>query len=204
MSNTSDASDMIILKPMTGAEIIKQNLQSDAGEPGVGRYVPPSKRGEDEKKTQVPLTAEQLGSDKLFPSLSAAHGHTMTKSVSWGELRARLASSPKPSVIDGSAAPIENPIDKSMKSVIENSLKRNAAAEEEAQKSEAITDPFLMSKEKCRREGWEILSLKHATRNFNFNYSSAPEYTEKSYAWSAPILSFSAERVQKLIQPLQE
>jgi len=200
MSNTSDASDIIILKPMTGAEIIKQNLQSDAGEPGIGRYVPPSKRGEDEKKTQVPLTAEQLDSDKLFPSLSVAHGHAMTKSLSWGELRARLASSPKPSVIDGSGVPI----DKSMKSVIENSLKRNAAVEEEAQKSEAITDPFLMSKEKCRREGWEILSLKHATRNCN--YSSGPEYTEKSYAfaWPAPILSFSAERVQKLIQPLQE
>jgi hypothetical protein len=184
-------SNVITLKPMKGSELMKQ--APPPTDPTLSRYTPPSKRG-DEVKVPKALTADQLSSETSFPSLPMAS--PMTKSVSWGQLRARLSSPPS------TPKPGE---DTSMKGIIEQSLKRNEAAEEEAQTREASTDPSLMSKEKLYREGWEVLKLKHEDRRAWFNrssYNMQEEPTEKPYAWPTPILSFATDKVQKLLQPL--
>ena len=99
----------------------------------------------------------------------------------------------------------EEPVEQSMKVAIEESLKRNIAAEEEALTREAITDPFLMSKDKAQKEGWEVLKLNmkgeekrqwFAKSNYNFQ-----ELVEEPYAWPSPIMSFSVSKAHKLIQP---
>lgn len=197
----STASGIIALKPMKGSELMKQQLDSPTGTIG-GLYTPPSRRLE-EAKVVKPLTAEQLDSQTSFPSLPSIK--VMTKAASWGQLRARL-SSPPVTPRAGDASPISpiSPIENSMKAVIEESLKRNEAAEEEAQRNEAITDPFLMSREKAQKEGWEVLKLnmKGDEKRAWFNKSSYNfhEQVEQPYAWPAPIMSFSVDKVQKVIQ----
>jgi len=91
-----------------------------------------------------------------------------------------------------------------MKRAIEQSLKRNEVAEEEAQHREATTDPFLMTREKAQREGWEILDLylkgedkRQWFSKSGYNYQ---EHVEKAFPWPAPIMSFSVDKVQKLIE----
>jgi hypothetical protein len=195
----STSSGVIALKPMKGSELMQQHADSPPTE-SASRYVPPSKRGE-EAKAPKPITAEQLESQASFPSLPSTGA--MTKPVSWGKLRARLSSAPT------TPRPDEPPpVEHSMKVAIEESLKRNLAAEEEAQRNEAITDPFLMSREKARREGWELLKLnmKGEEKRQWFSKSSygIDEELEVPYVWPAPIMSFSVDRVQKLIQPVQK
>ena len=206
---------VIALKPIKGAELMRQASPTEPI-PAGSRYLPPSKRG-DEVKQQKPLTVEQLDSQMSFPSLpTVAH---MTKAASWGKLRARLSSPPATPKADADSSQllgdtqgdsVESPKaqeEHSMKNAIEQSLKRNQAAEVDAQHREAITDPFLMTKEKCAREGWEVLrvNLKGDERRQWFEKSTynVREHVEQPYAWPAPIMSFSLDKVQKLIQPLQ-
>jgi hypothetical protein len=192
----SASSGVIALKPMKGSELMKQHADSPVQTVG-SRYTPPSKRGE-EVKVVKPLTVEQLDSQTNFPSLPSTGG--MTKAASWGQLRARLAS-PQPDEVPSPV--IESQGQNSMKSVIEDSLKRNEIAAAVAQRNEAITDPFLMSRDKAVREGWEILNLgmKAEEKREWFNRSSynLHEQIEEGYAWPAPIMSFSVDKVQKLL-----
>ena len=92
-----------------------------------------------------------------------------------------------------------------MIAAIEESLKRNEAAEEKAQHRELITDPFLMTRDRSRREGWEILPLnlkgEEKRRWFEQSHYNIREQVEEPYAWPAPIMSFSVDKTQKLIQP---
>ena len=89
-----------------------------------------------------------------------------------------------------------------MKVAIEESLKRNEAALEEAQRNEAITDPFLMTRERAHREGWEVLRLRPEDRRAWFNKSSynVHEPVEDPYDWPSPTLSFSVQKSHRLIQ----
>ena len=189
-------SGVITLKPIRGSELIKQHAESPT-ETG-SRYVPPSKRGE-EAKVIKPLTAEQLDSKTNFPSLPSMG---MTKAASWGQLRARLSS---PSPRDTTLIVDEPPVENSMKMVIEESLKQDIVAKEEARSREAITDPFLMSRDKAHREGWEFLKLnmrgEEKRQWLEKSIYSFQEKIEEPYAWPAPIITFSVDKVQKLIQP---
>lgn len=188
----SKNADIIALKPMKGAELMTKAEDVKGAETAiVGCYVPPSKR--QAVKVEPTLTAEQLSSEQSFPSLSTPTG--MTKNVSWGQLRARL-SSPK-------EQPSEPPKETSMKQQIENSLKKIEEAEETAQKNDAITDPFMMSKEKLAKEGWVILSLnkKHRRACVERYNIQEPETTEMPSAWPAPIMTFSVNKTQSLLQP---
>lgn len=208
-SNMSVPNGVIALKPIKGSELMKQAPPTDVI-PAGSRYVPPSKRGE-EVKEQKALTAEQLDSQTSFPSLPTA-GH-MTKAASWGKLRARLSSPPAtpraeceslPSPQNAEAQPNQAP-EHSMKIAIQQSMKRNEAEKEHAQHREAITDPFLMSREKSAREGWEVLKLNMTGEEkrqwFAKSSYAFQEQVEQPYAWPSPIMSFSVDRVQKLIQP---
>lgn len=203
----SKNADIIALKPMKGADLMsKVQDAKDPETPIVSCYIPPSKR-QATAKVEVAPTAEQLISEQSFPSLPI--GTVMTKNVSWGQLRARLSSpkeqqpkeqQPKEQPND---QPAESPKDTSMKQQIEQSLKKMEEDEEEAQKNDAITDPFMMSKEKLKIEGWQILNMNPKYRRAwleKYNINEA-EYTEKPYAWPSPIMSFSANKIQSLIQP---
>jgi len=155
----SRASEGIVLAPMKGSEMIKQHQESLAQGTGTvprSMYVLPSKRLEEEKKSPKPLTAEQLGSESSFPSLAGAK--PMTKSASWSQLRARLCTPDSPK--------------ETMKEVIDASLKKKEEQEEEAQRNEGTTDPFLMSREMLERTGWVRLPLKIKNRHEWFARSS--------------------------------
>jgi hypothetical protein len=192
------ASGIIALKPIKGSELIKQHADTPKEVP-VSRYTPPSKRGEEVKV--VSLTAEQLDSQTNFPSLPSTG--SMTKAASWGQLRARLSSPPMTPRPDATPVVDEPPTENSMKMVIEESLKRNEAEAEQAQKNEAITDPFLMSREKAQRDGWEVLKLNMRGQEkrawFTKSSYAFQEQVEQPCSWPAPIMSFSVDKVQKLI-----
>ena len=192
----SNSSGIIALKPVKGSELMKQHADSPVQTVG-SRYTPPSKRGE-EVKVIKPLTVEQLDSQTNFPSLPSTG--SKTKAASWGQLRARLAT-PQPDEVP--SAVVDPQLQNSMKSVIEDSLKRSEIAAAVAQRNEAITDPFLMSRDKAQREGWEILNLrmKEDEKRLWFNRSSynLQEHVEEAYAWPAPIMNFSVDKVQKLL-----
>jgi hypothetical protein len=197
-------SGVTMLKPIKGSELMKQGPAAEVI-PAGSRYVPPSRRG-DEVKEQKALTAEQLDSQATFPSLPTA-GH-MTKAASWGKLRARLSSPPVTPRDEGNSQELQGNTlsqEHSMKLAIEQSLRRNQAAKEDAQHREAITDPFLMTKEKSQREGWEILplNLKGEEKRQWIERSSYAmrENVEQPYAWPAAIMGFSVDKVQKLIHP---
>lgn len=187
-------SGIITLKPIKGSELIKQHAESPTEI--VGRYVPPSKRGE-EAKVIKPLTAEQLDSKTNFPCLPSTG---MTKAASWGQLRARLSSPPP-----RTDTPIDPSVENSMKTVIEESLKQGIVAKEEARSREAITDPFLMSRDRAYREGWEFLKLnmrgEEKRQWLEKSIYSFQEKVEEPYASPALIMSFSVDKVQKLLQP---
>lgn len=190
----SKASDTIVLAPIKGSDLIKQYKAQDPTRDASGRYVPPSKRGEEAKEVK-PLSAEQLDSQANFPSLPSTK--PMTKSISWAELRSRL-NSPK-------EEPSTPQPDTSMKAAIEMSMKKQEAEEEQAQKAEEITDPFLMTAEHRVRQGWEVLNINPKQRKSWFAKSSfnraSSDYVEEPYAWPSPVLHFSPTKTQSLLQP---
>ena len=187
----SAPSDVITLKPMKGSELMKQFQEAKAdGTAATARYVSPHKRG-DEPKAAPTITAEQLGSESSFPSLPMMK--PLTKGASWAQLRARLNASPSPS---------PKATEDSMKNVIESSLKKQEAEQEEAISRESITDPILMTKEQRIQNGWATLGIPSARRAW-FNKSSynqdPVEYVEPPSAW--PTLNFTSAKVMPLIQP---
>ena len=152
----SKLSDGIILAPIKGADLIKE--QKDEAPK---RYMVPSKRAEEEKIPKS-LSLEQLSSESNFPSLAGAKA--MTKSASWGQLRARLCT---PSL----SVPEEAP-NATMKEVIDASLKKQEACEEEMQRNEATTDPFKMSEALLKKNGWARFPIKIKDRHEWFANSS--------------------------------
>jgi len=163
----SKSSDGIVLAPIKGSDLIKQH--KDALSQGTvevveakSTYTLPSKRSEEEKKIPKSLTADQLSSENNFPSLVGAK--PMTKSASWGKLRARLCTPTS----DPSASQQEA----TMKDVIDASLKEKEACDEETQRNEATTDPFLMSKAMLDKNGWARLEIKMKNRHEWFANSS--------------------------------
>jgi hypothetical protein len=189
----SKASDVIVLAPIKGSDLIKEYKAQDPTTDASGRYVPPSKRAEEAKEVK-PLSAEQLDSQTNFPSLPSTK--PMTKSISWAELRSRLNSKEEPSTPQP---------DISMKAMIEDSIKKQEMAEEQAQRAEEITDPFLMTRDHRSREGWEVLNINPNNRKAWFAKSSfnrpSSEYVEEPYAWPNPVLTFSANKTQSLLHP---
>ena len=159
------APNVIVLKPVKGSELMKSPTETPDI---VGKYVPPSKRGE-MPVVKKDLTMEQINSEVMFPSLSSAN-HT-TKGISWGTLRSRLETT--------------EIVTKPLKQTIEESIKRTQAEREEALSREAITDPLLMTREKAEREGWTTLHLNYRDPKNWFRrsgYNKEP-MKEDLFAW---------------------
>lgn len=191
----SKASDGIVLKPLTGAELMKQHDDGVAKgtiKPITGRYVTPSKRTEEEKAVIAAPTAEQLGSETSFPSLPTMK--PLMKGASWAQLRTRLTTPP--------ATPTPSPEpDISMKERIETRLKKSVQEQEQQEKLDAITDPLLMSKAQLSKNGWVTLDLKNTTKAIH-SLNADPEYIEPPYEWTTPILQFSPHKMTtRLLQP---
>ena len=193
----SKASDGIVLKPLTGAELMKQHEDSVANgtiKPATptSRYVTPSKRTEEEKAVLASPTAEQLGSETSFPSLPTMK--PLMKGASWAQLRTRLTTPP------ATPTPSSEP-DTSMKERIEATMKKSLLEQEEQEKIEAITDPLLMSRSQLSKNGWVTLDIKNTAKAIH-SLNADPEYTEPPYEWPTPTLQFSAYKMStRLLQP---
>ena len=121
--------DGIQLKPVRLADIVAAPV---AAAPDVKKYMRPSERAKAEPE---PLTATELSSQKLFPTLGAAP----------------VAGGPW----DPSAS-------MSYKNNVEDGIKRAQRELEEGQRREQITDPAQMTAEELERNGWATLSLRHS------------------------------------------
>ena len=191
----SKASDGIVLKPLTGAELMKQHedgVASGTIKPTTSRYVAPSKRTEEEKAVLAAPTAEQFSSEASFPSLPTMK--PLMKGASWAQLRTRLTTPP------ATPTPTPEP-DVSMKERIETTLKKSVLEQEQQEKLEAITDPLLMTKAQLSKNGWVTLDLKNRAKAIQ-SLNADPEYTEPPYEWPTPILQFSPHKMTtRLLQP---
>jgi len=118
----------IALKPVRLADILV------AAEPPVEKkYLRPSERA---KNGPTPLTAVELASDMLFPSLA----------------------SPTRRAVAGPAWDPVAPM--SYKKNVEEGIKRVQQEMEEGQRREQITDPCQMTEEELQQNGWATLSLR--------------------------------------------
>ena len=131
-----------ILTPMKGADLIKQQntetIKTDS------RYLPPwmRKAASDEKKKNG-LTAEEIASNELFPTLKPMQPCTNTNAT-WSQIGSRLAQ----------------PI--SLKKVVEDSIERERKQIEEGIRREQETDPFKMTEQQLENRGWKrIQALKN-------------------------------------------
>jgi len=118
------AAQGIALKPVRLADLAATAVAAAAVKKS--KYVPPSERA---AEGPAPLTAAELSSTKLFPSLGLA---------------AAVAA----------AAPL------SFKKNVEDGIKKAQQELEEGFRREQITDPWEMTEEERRQNGWEMLSLR--------------------------------------------
>lgn len=156
-----------ILTPMKGADLIKQQntetVKTDS------RYLPPwmRKAASDEKKKNG-LTAEEIASNELFPTLKPMQPCTNTNAT-WSQIGSRLAQ----------------PI--SLKKVVEDSIERERKLIEEGIRREQETDPFKMTEQQLENRGWKrIQALKNredfrrVVNNIHERARADKEYLESS------------------------
>ena len=119
----------IRLAPMKGIQLVKAQPPVDKK----GRYVPPSARKDlpPEAKT---LTAEELGSAELFPTLKTG--------ASWSQIRTRLA------------LPVQD-----FKGTLQQRLEREKRELEQGIQEELETDPRQMTEAKLAKDGWVTRKL---------------------------------------------
>ena len=102
------------------------------------RYIVPSARP---VLQNVPLTASEIASEKLFPSLSPKNSTT----TSWPQIQARLK---------GEVEPLN------FKKNVIMGIEREQKSLEENARREQITDPCEMTVDQLETNGWVSLSLK--------------------------------------------
>ena len=137
-------------KPCDGIRIAPMKmvpLPKAAGAAAVPKasYVPPSRRTEVEKEVAKTLTADELQSKELFPTLAPMK--PATTGASWGQLRNRLASPETP------------PATKNFKATLEERIKREVREVEEGIRLENITDPLEMPPQIRLQNGWETIQM---------------------------------------------
>jgi superfamily I DNA/RNA helicase len=156
-----------ILTPMKGADLIKQQTTEAAKTDS--RYLPPWMRKAvlDEKKKNG-LTAEEVASTELFPTLKPMQPCTNTNAT-WSQIGSRLAQ----------------PI--SLKKVVEDSIEREQKLIEEGIRQQQETDPFKMTEQQLEERGWKrIRALKNredfrrVVNNIHERARTHKEYLESS------------------------
>jgi hypothetical protein len=122
------------LKPMTGAELAKQQPSQ------ASRYVAPWMRKSAPKEEKKGLTAEEMASTEMFPTLKPMSPGTST-GATWSQISTRLAQ----------------PI--SMKAAVEEAMERERLALEEGIRQEQETNPSKMTEAQLEANGWERLMI---------------------------------------------
>ena len=120
---------------MTGAELAKQQPAESAS-----RYVAPWMRKSVPKEEKKSLTAEEIASTDMFPTLKPMSPGTST-GATWSQISTRLAQ----------------PIN--MKAVVEEAIERERLAIEEGIRQEQETDPSKMSEAQLDANGWVRLTI---------------------------------------------
>lgn len=128
MSNAKPC-EGVRLAPMKGSQMIRAAPVAEEK----GRYVPPSARKDLPPEIKA-LTAEELGSKELFPTLKAG--------ASWSQIRTRLA------------LPVQD-----FKGTIQQRLEREKKELEQGIQEELETDPMQMTEAKLARDGWVTRKL---------------------------------------------
>jgi hypothetical protein len=124
----------IALTPVKGSSLLST---TPAAAVPVGRYLPPSARP---KKGIEPatLTADEINSDKLFPTL----GNSISRGASWPQIRERLAQ------------PAQTLSEK-----VKEGIERAEKEAEEGYRREQETNPWKMDEDQLERNGWVKLKL---------------------------------------------
>jgi len=123
------------LKPMTGAELAKQQPTESAS-----RYMAPWMRKSVPKEEKKSLTAEEIASTDMFPTLKPMSSAT-SNGATWSQISTRLAQ----------------PI--SMKAAVEEAMERERLAIEEGIRQEQETDPSKMTEAQLDANGWVRLTI---------------------------------------------
>jgi hypothetical protein len=122
---------------MTGAELSKQ--QPVVATPA-SRYVAPWMRKSAPKEEKKGLTAEEMASTEMFPTLKPMNPGTST-GATWSQISTRLAQ----------------PL--SMKAAVEEAIERERLALEEGIRQEQETDPSKMTPAQLEANGWVRLTI---------------------------------------------
>ena len=141
-----------MLKPCQGIELqpIKFTPTKDVAQ-SKQIYIPPCKRAEKKPEDAV-LTASDMDSATLFPTLNPMH--PTTKGASWNQIRARLTK------------PLVN--------VIEDAIERERKETEEGILQEMETDPTKMTEKQRKANGWESISIPSEMPDFSVMHAEYP------------------------------
>jgi hypothetical protein len=163
----SKACEGNILTPIKGAELMK--LQVTETQTTESRYLPPwMRKAALEEKKKNGLTAEEVASTDMFPTLKPMQPCTNTN-ASWSQIGSRLAQ----------------PI--SLKKVVEDSIERERKLIEEGIRQEQETDPFKMTEEQLENRGWTRIKMlknredfRRVVNNIHERARTHKEYLESS------------------------
>jgi hypothetical protein len=147
----SKPSEGVMLKPVKWSELVKKEPVAAPIVATTSKYVPPSMRAEEAKKEKE-LTAGDLESAKLFPSLSCIPTTPLPPML--------------PTMPGASWSQIRNRIEGGMKEHIVGKLEAQKQTVEEQIRIENEGDPFQMSAEQRQKNGWETLKMCTSPREF--------------------------------------
>lgn len=153
----SKPSEGIILQPVKWSELVKKEPVAPAPAPVAvaSRYIPPSMRATEAKKEKE-LSAEDLDSAKLFPSLAYVP-RTVLPPMS-------------PATAGASWSQIRNRIEGGMKEHIVEKMEAQKLSEEEKLRIENEEDPHKMTIAQREAKGWKTLYLQKWRRKENVEY----------------------------------
>jgi len=155
----SKPSEGITLQPVKWSELVKKGpVAEPAAAPAAApatRYIPPSMRAT-EAKREKELSAEDLDSAKLFPSLA----YIPTKAL----------PPMSPATAGASWSQIRNRIEGGMKDHIVEKMESQKLSEEEKLRIENEEDPHKMTIAQREAKGWKTLYLQKSRRKENVEY----------------------------------
>lgn len=154
-----------MLKPCEGIQLQPIKFTPTTSKDGVGPpllkrsiYIPPSKRAE-MKPEDIVLTAEDMDSATLFPTLGPMP--PATNGASWNQIRTRLTK------------PLVN--------VVEEAIERERKEAEEGMRREMETDPTKMTEQQRKANGWDSITIPSKLADFSVIDPEYPWNVQKDW-----------------------
>jgi len=147
----SKPSEGIALKPVRWSELVKKEPEAPVAVPA-SKYVPPKMRAVEVKKEKE-LSADDLDSAKLFPSLAYLPTKGLppmlptTTGASWSQIRTRIESGMKEHIVE--------------------KIEAQKQSMEEQLRIENEEDPYKMSVTQREVKGWKTLFFQKPSRGIN-------------------------------------